>query len=191
MEVVLQSVASKLDNNTIRILANDISREFENKAKVCVGTTVGLQADPQFQSAFDTKRNQWYSPKLLVWFFEQFRPNKDTKVLFILDVDAYSDGLNYVLGEAYPKGGLGIIYLPRIRQEFYGLKPDNEIFYNRMVNESVHELGHVFGFGHCQNPICVMHFSNSLADTDTKGRSFCSSCKDKYFKLLVEHMKKY
>ena len=177
MEVVLQSVASKLDNDTICHLANDISKEFQNVATVSVGSTFALQTDPQFQSAFDTKRNQWYSPKLLVCFFEQFRPNKDTKILFILDVDAYSDGLNYVLGEAYPKGRLGIIYLPRIRQEFYGLKPDIELFYERMVKESVHELGHAFGFVHCQNPLCVMHFSNSLADTDTKARSFCSSCK--------------
>lgn len=183
MEVVLQPVASKLDKNTFYHLANDISREFENKATVSVGATFALQADSQFQSAFDKSRNQWYSPKLLVCFFEQFRPNKDTKIVFILDVDAYSDGLNYVLGEAYPKGGLGIIYLPRIRQEFYGLKPDNEIFYERMVKESVHELGHLFGFVHCQNPLCIMHFSNSLADTDTKGRSFCSSCRGKFFKL--------
>jgi len=99
-----------------------------------------LEKDITFQSSFDNNRNQWYSPKLLVWFFEKFRPNKNTKILFILDVDAYSDGLNYVLGEAYPKGGLGIIYLRRIGQEFYGLEPDNELFFERMVKESVHEL---------------------------------------------------
>jgi archaemetzincin len=183
---------SKLDNNTISTLANDISKEFEN-IKVTIATVANDSNLVQLKktSSFDKSRNQWYSAKLLVCFFEQFRPNKHTKILFILDVDAYSDGLNYVLGEAYPKGGLGIIYLPRIRQQFYGLKPNDQLFYGRMVKESVHELGHVFGFVHCQSPRCVMHFSNSLADTDTKGRSFCSSCKDKYFKLLVEHMKKY
>ena len=164
-------------------LGNDISREFEN-IKVTIATVANDSNLVQLKktSSFDKSRNQWYSPKLLVCFFEQFRPNKDTKILFILDVDAYSDGLNYVLGEAYPKGRLGIIYLPRIRQEFYALKPDNNIFYNRMVKESVHELGHVFGFVHCQNPLCAMHFSKSLDDTDTKERSFCNSCKDKYFK---------
>ncbi len=192
MEVVLQPVVSKLDNNTISTLANDISKEFEN-IKVTIATVANDSNLVQLKktSSFDKSRNQWYSAKLLVCFFEQFRPNKHTKILFILDVDAYSDGLNYVLGEAYPKGGLGIIYLPRIRQQFYGLKPNDQLFYGRMVKESVHELGHVFGFVHCQSPRCLMHFSNSLADTDTKGRSFCSSCKDKYFKLLVEHMKKY
>ncbi|HEX9319225.1 MAG TPA: hypothetical protein VF884_09835 [Nitrososphaeraceae archaeon] len=78
--------------------------------------------------------------------------------------------MNFVLGEAFHKGGA--IYLPRIKQEFYGLKPDNERFYERMVKESVHELGYIFGCLHCQNPRCVMYFSNTLSDTDNKERSF-------------------
>jgi archaemetzincin len=184
MEIVLQPVLTDLDNNTLNNLGNGISREFEN-TKVTVSSATNnpnlmrLKKDITFQSSFDKHRNQWYSPKLLVWFFEKFRPNKDTKILFMLDADAYSGGLNYVLGEAYPKGGLGIIYLPRIRQEFYGLKPDNKLFFERMVKESVHELGHVFGFSHCKNLQCVMHFSNTLKDTDSKMRRFCGTCRMK------------
>ena len=186
MEIIVRPFLAELDYGILTNLGNDISREFENKVSVATGANdsglIQQEKDVALQSSFDKDRNQWYSPKLLVCFFQKFRPNKDTKMLFILDVDAYSDGLNYVLGEAYPKGGLGIIYLPRIRQEFYGLKPDNEIFYKRMVKESVHELGHVFGFVHCQNPRCVMRFSNTLSDTDNKERSFCHSCREKYFR---------
>jgi archaemetzincin len=180
VEIVVHPFLAVLDNNTVNNLGNDISKEFED-IKVTVATPANDSNLVQLKkaSSFDKCRNQWYSPKLLVWFFQKFRPNKDTKILFILDVDAYSDGLNYVLGEAYPKGGLGIIYLPRIRQEFYGLKPDNELFFERMVKESVHELGHIFGFCHCQNPTCVMHFSNTLTDTDKKERSFCNTCRKK------------
>ncbi|TLX91314.1 MAG: hypothetical protein E6K97_02920 [Thaumarchaeota archaeon] len=39
-----------------------------------------------------------------------------------------------------------------------------------MVKECVHELGHIFGFVHCPNIECVMYFSNSLSDTDIKGK---------------------
>ena len=178
VEIIVQPVLALLDYRTLDNLRNDISREFENiKVSVASGSNYsGLiqpKKDVTFQSSFDKHRNQWYSPKLLDWFFEKFRPNKDTKVLFVLDVDAYSNGLNFVLGEAFRKGGLGAIYLPRLRQEFYGLKPDNKLFYKRMVKESIHELGHVFGFFHCQNPRCVMHFSNTLSDTDDKEKSFC------------------
>jgi archaemetzincin len=191
VEIIVRPFLTELDYGTLNNLGNDISREFEN-IKVTIATVSKDSNLVQLKktSSFDKSRNQWYSPKLLVCFFEQFRPYKDTKILFILDVDAYSDGLNYVLGEAYPKGGLGIIYLPRIRQEFYGLKPNDQLFYERMVKESVHELGHVFGFVHCQSPRCVMHFSNSLHDTDTKGRSFCSSCRCKYFRPVVGESEK-
>jgi archaemetzincin len=30
--------------------------------------------------------------------------------------------------------------------------------------------------GHCENPRCVMFFSNSLMDTDGKGFEFCLRC---------------
>jgi archaemetzincin len=186
VEIIVRPFLAELDNTTLNNLAKDISREFEDiKVTVATGNNsnlVHLKKETVFESSFDRHRNQWYSPKLLDWFFEKFTPNKDTKILFIVDVDAYSNGLNFVLGEAFHKGGLGAIYLPRIKQEFYGLKPDSELFYKRMVKESVHELGHVFGFVHCQNPRCVMRFSNTLSDTDNKERSFCHSCREKYFR---------
>lgn len=178
VEIVVYPFLAVLDNIIVNNLGNDISKEFED-IKVTVTTPANVSNLVQLKkaSSFNKRRNQWYSPKLLVWFFQKFRPNKNTKILFILDVDAYSDGLNYVLGEAYPKGGLGIIYLPRIRQEFYGLRSNDNLFYERMVKECVHELGHIFGFVHCPNKECVMHFSNILSDTDIKAKSFCGTCR--------------
>jgi archaemetzincin len=187
VEIILQPFLAELDYRTLNNLGNDISREFEN-VKVTVVTPANEPNLVQLKkaSSFDKHRNQWYSPKLLDWLFQKFRPNKDTKMLFILDVDAYSNGLNFVLGEAFHEGGLGAIYLPRIKQEFYGLKPDNELFYKRMAKESVHELGHIFGFSHCQNPRCVMYFSNTLNDTDNKEKSFCQSCKKSNSRLFKQ-----
>jgi archaemetzincin len=40
----------------------------------------------------------------------------------------------------------------------------------------VHELGHVYGLGHCNRQACVMWFSNTLAETDRKGSRFCPVC---------------
>jgi archaemetzincin len=188
VQIIIQLFLAELDYNTVNNLGGDISRDFENmKVTVAIAAKEPNLAQALKASSFDNYRNQWYSRKLLDWFFEKFRPNKDTKILFILDVDAYSNGLNFVLGEAFHKGGLGAIYLPRLKQEFYGLKPDNELFYERMVKESIHELGHVFGFFHCQNPRCVMHFSNTLNDTDNKERSFCDISRMKNFHLFKQH----
>jgi archaemetzincin len=53
---------------------------------------------------------------------------------------------------------------------------------DRTIKEAVHELGHTFGLEHCENARCVMHFSNSLADTDWKQAKFCSQCRPKLIK---------
>jgi archaemetzincin len=151
---------------------------------VNIASSIDLHTEAQFQLAFDGRRNQWNSPRLLDWFSEKLKRNINTKILVILDVDAYLNGLNYVLDKAFPKRGLGVVYLPRIKEEFYGLKPNDELFYETMVKECIHELGHVFGFVHCSNTLCVMHFSNSLNDTDVKARGFCDRLqneKSQYF----------
>ena len=57
-------------------------------------------------------------------------------------------------------------------------KENDKIFYGRIIKESVHELGHVFGLRHCENRKCVMHFSNSIEDTDIKTHVFCKNCKN-------------
>jgi archaemetzincin len=100
-------------------------------------------------------------------------------ILGICNFDAYSSGLNFVLGQASLTGGVAVIYLPRLRQEFYGLGADTSIFIERVLKEATHEVGHAFGLDHCPKRSCVMHFSNSLADTDRKAKDFCNICRNK------------
>jgi archaemetzincin len=178
MKIILQPPTANLHNNTLYQLGKDISIEFKD-ARVNVASGIDPHRETELQLAFDRCRNQWNSPKLLDWFSEKLERNINTKILVILDVDAYSNGLNYVLGEALHKGHWAAIYLPRLKPEFYGLIPNAQLFYERMAKECVHELGHVFGFVHCPNTECVMHFSNTLGDTDTKGKSFCGTCREK------------
>jgi archaemetzincin len=102
------------------------------------------------------------------------------KIISICDRDAYSGNLNFVFGEASSLGGqVAAISLPRLRPEFYGLESNEQILNDRIVKEAIHELGHAFGLIHCNNKRCVMHFSNSLSDTDYKSRTFCENCKNK------------
>jgi archaemetzincin len=180
MKIFLQPVTTNLDNNSLYHLAEDISKEYRT-VKVTVASPITLD-NAQYQLAFDKQRNQWDSFKLLEWLLKKFKPNNKTKILALFDVDAYSSAFEFVFGEAYYQGRIAAVYLPRLRQEFYGLKPNYSLFYKRLVKESVHELGHVFGIIHCKNSQCVMHFSISLHYVDTKESSFCEACRLKYFR---------
>jgi archaemetzincin len=128
---------------------------------------------------FDIDRKQWISDRVLDWVLQNNNPSSNTKVLAICDFDAYSDNLNFVFGEAHLGGRIAAIYLTRLREEFYVKKSDiTRLFEQRVIKESVHELGHVFGLRHCENSKCVMHFSNSLQDTDFKNERFCERCNE-------------
>jgi predicted Zn-dependent protease len=132
MEIIIKPLMTRLNDNTLNELVNHVSREFEGIRVTIAGSSNNtaistLKNHAAFQYLFDTNRNQWNSPKLLDWLYDKFKPNKDRIILVILDVDAYSHGLNFVLGEAFPKGGLGAVYLARIKEELYGLKPNHEL----------------------------------------------------------------
>jgi len=107
---------------------------------------------------------------------------KPSDALFAVAVtpyDLYSDGLNFVFGVAYPFKGCIVSYA-RLLSE------NTELFLSRVRKEVTHEMGHVFGLSHCPNPKCVMHFSNSLADTDYKSEDFCPSCREKLLAVMKD-----
>ena len=128
--------------------------------------------------AYNPKRGQHLASELLSTLKASgIAPGE--KVLGIVDVDLYATGLNFVFGQAAPDSGLAIISIYRLRQE---LPPDYSLFLSRAAKEAIHELGHTFGLEHCPKIKCVMHFSNSLHDTDVKEMTFCSQCQPKLIK---------
>jgi archaemetzincin len=149
--------------------------------------SVNISTDPprlldRSHPSFDKQRNQLNSDKLLRWLAttitnntKSYDPTK-TITLGICNFDAYSLSLNFVFGQASLNGGVAVMYLPRLKQEFYGLGADRSIFIERVLKEATHEVGHAFGLEHCPKRSCVMHFSNSLVDTDRKAKDFCEIC---------------
>lgn len=127
----------------------------------------------ELNHAYDPRRNQYRSTAFLnaVSIAED-----EERALGVCDIDLYVPGLNFVFGEADPRRKSAVISLYRLRQERYGLPREERLFAQRAAKEAIHELGHTYGLAHCGDESCVMHFSNSLPETDRKRALFCESC---------------
>jgi len=127
--------------------------------------------------AFDKKRNQYSSHAILdeVRSYAAKAEEFD-RILGVADVDIFAPGLNYVFGEAYTPGKAALISLWRLKPKFYGENAGASVFALRTLKEAIHELGHTLDLRHCPRTLCVMHFSNSIFDTDKKQSLLCDQC---------------
>ncbi len=132
-----------------------------------------LQLSP---NALDKKRGQYRSNQILAGIQAYAQKTCFCRVLGVLDTDIFVPDLNFVFGEATFPGNSALISLWRLKPEFHGEPTNFELLADRSVKEAVHEVGHTFGLKHCHRPSCVMHFSNSIFDTDKKQRVFCDEC---------------
>src|SRR5438105_10138329 len=126
MQIILQPISFQLGKDTISTLKKVLSEEFKSSV---VSTASPIKELPL--QLYEKQRNQWKSNEVLQWLLDNHRANtatitttRTTKILAICDFDAYSSHLNFVFGKAYLDGSISAIYLPRLRQEFYGLKAD-------------------------------------------------------------------
>jgi len=152
----------------------DLLQFLQTQLRGTFGVEVTIRPPgPLPERAFVSRRNQYQAEAILA----SLPADGTTLLLALTDRDLFVPGLNFVFGLAQPGRQRAIISLARLRQEFYGLPENRVLFFERSLKEAVHELGHLLGLGHCSNPLCVMHFSNRLQDTDRKQAEFCKRCK--------------
>ena len=170
-EMIILIPLGSIDRGLLTTLANSLEEVFNQ--------SVSINSPMQLSSnAYNPKRQQYHATEILDTVRGKKLSGKGRR-LGIVDVDLYVPELNFVFGQADLLGRAALISLSRLRQEFYGLPGDEDLFLQRSLKEAIHELGHTFSLRHCENETCVMHFSNSLMDTDRKRATFCPLCRKK------------
>ena len=136
-------------------------------------TVAGKPIDAR--EAFDPRRRQYHSTRILS-LLADLPSGPATRTLGVADVDLFIPILTFVFGEAQLGGKAAVISASRLRQEFYGLPGNGELFFERCAKEGLHEIGHTLGLVHCPSFDCVMHYSNSIEDVDLKRPAWCRDC---------------
>lgn len=159
-----------VDLELVTDLAAGLVREFTIPCELLTPV-----AEPAY--AFNVTRQQYSSTEILASLAGRNTP--DTwRLLAITSLDLYIPILTFVFGEAQLGGTSAVVSLHRLREEFYGLPPNILQLRERLLKESVHELGHTLNLSHCEDYQCAMSRSHGVEWIDLKSARFCSKCRD-------------
>src|SRR5579864_5247477 len=140
--------------------------------------------------AYHPERQQYHSSEILQRM-QIFESPRDSRLLGITDVDLYIPILKYVFGEAQMAGTCAVVSTHRLRQEFYGLDRDDALLGQRLLKESVHELGHTLDLRHCQDYRCVMASSHAVEWIDLRETTLCDSCRSQLGSKLKPSVREF
>jgi archaemetzincin len=153
-------------------LLKDLCPEIEDSLRVPC-RVLPVRLDPEF--AFHGERRQYHSSEILQRM-QSFLTADSWRMLGIGAVDMYIPILTFVFGEAQMGGPCAVVSAHRLRQEFYGLPSDHELFRQRLIKEAAHEVGHTLNLTHCDDYRCVMASSHAVEWIDLKDSALCDNC---------------
>ena len=115
--------------------------------------------DPEF--AYHGERQQYHSSEIL-YRMNSFLTSDSWRILGITSADLYIPILTFVFGERRWVAACAVVSAHRLKQEFYGLPASPQLYRERILKESVHELGHTVNLTHCDDYRCAMAPSHAV-----------------------------
>jgi len=144
----------------------NINSDYLNAASMSISEYLGLKTVFRGHILLKVKQERLLAYKIL-----QLVPEDNENIkLVITDYDIYHPGYNFLFGLAMPQRSKAIVSIYRLRSDDYCLELE------RLIKETLHELGHILELGHCETMGCVMNFSNTVWEVDEKNAKFCRKC---------------
>jgi archaemetzincin len=149
-------------------LSQSLAEKFRTPTEI-----LSAAIDPSF--ALHAERQQYHSSELLN-AMQRHINGATWRILGVTSFDLYVPILTFVFGEAQLGGRAAIVSYHRLEQQFYGMPADMDVLANRLLVESVHELGHTLQLTHCRDYQCAMAPSHAVEWIDIKDSGFCEDC---------------
>jgi len=169
-------------NRIILILLSEIDSLFTITLSQSLGKTFDSNVEirnkvSSLQYAYNAARSQYKSPSLLARL-RCIKKRRGDKILGVVDVDLYSPGYDFVYGEADIKAGVTTLSINRLISEERNIPQKSSLYAERIIREATHEIGHLYGLGHCSYQKCVMRTCTCLDEVDEAGGGLCVACRE-------------
>ena len=152
-----------------------------------IGVPATLEENPVRVTGYVDTRKQTNAQVLL----EQIATYKNRHgitepVLLVLHQDIFCPNHSSVFGLARESTGAAVVSTARLSNEFYGREGNDNDLIDRTTKEGGHEIGHLFGLGHCPDHECIMFRPDTLDELDGKRKLLCRSCSGQLAQRLGE-----
>ena len=157
-------------------LSTELLDKMAEKIKRIFGFSTAIDSILQDLSfALDHNRNQHHSTMILEQLAYNI-PSNAIRVIAVAQVDLFIPILTHVYGEAQLGGTACIVSTFRLNEGRSAMNVSQK-YIDRIVKESIHELGHTFSLRHCPEDACIMHYCRNEEDVDRKSDELCRYCK--------------
>lgn len=144
-----------------------------------LGERLGVEVEilPPFDQAEEWRRAydaQLSSERIVDALVGHFPPEDDVApgwVLAVTSSDLRGQDREFVFGEAALGGRWAVISTARLGAA------GGQQFRPRLLREALHELGHLAGLDHCDDPQCLMASAADVVAIDRRGTDPCSGCR--------------
>jgi archaemetzincin len=144
--------------------------------QVMIGIPVDIMEPVEMPPAAFQRHRQQYDAGLVIKYLSGLTVTPWDRILALVTEDLCSPILTYVYGEAEIGGRAAVVSTYRLSRNEDGSQAPKERYAERLAKVALHEVAHTFSLYHCDDPLCLMHFSPRIAHLDHIILSFCDRC---------------